>query len=1074
MNRGVLASAIEAQLRSADSPLKARHIASALCKAGMDASTSEINKVLYSGQFGNKFDRHVEKDESVRWTLRNQRHTQPKRSPSPKVEPRLFPETPKAVVRPYSESEVTITETVEASNDFGVGVNLAVPPAQDVTVTLLELQPSSNHPDQVTRTLTLEGQDITITEHPAVAPIPGDPSPSSPPFSDSTPDPSIMRFAEGDRLIDRYEVLRLLGEGGMGQVLLVHDQEVGVERAVKTVNKRTQAQLTALQNEAGLLMNVDNPAFFPRVYQSFENDGVFFFPMDFLEGEDLRKRLNGMTPEEVGGSFVRSTFEQVCQRLQYLHNFPRGQILFRDLKPSNIMLGARGEVRLIDFGIASMAEQRGMHAGTAFFWAPEARDGHYSVQSDIFALGGLLLCLLRASGSAPRPGERVHVIAPGNRGLAKPLLKLARSMRAEKRGDRPATVGDVLDRFRDCFQKRSSEAGEGTYDNCPVCGTIQDREYFLCWECGQPLKALPVNSEGGHPSPDRVADIAHRVQVAYANSVEVTRARATLALRAAALKRLPAYEELTCLPYINVAPYPYQAGAALRVLREFMGRGILADEVGLGKTIEAGLIVKECLVRGEARRVLVVVPPQVREQWREEMQSKFNINDVHIFGRDDGMIDDRRVFARPSVFVITSHQQTWHTGDTMAAHEWDVVIIDEAHRARPHTGKTRGTKLGAFVASLRTRRLLLLSATPAQNDLGELYGIVTLLRPGLFNLDRKTFLRRYGGVRGNREVINAAELRNELESVMVRNRRGAVHKAFPSRQAQTFKVRLSPSHKEAYRRLISVLQQSDQAGLALTTRAQQFCTSFSALAASKVAGEVGRIAEELAQDPHFKLEVFFDKIIPTLDTQKEQKILIFSRFVESQREIHRMLISAGYRAVWAGGTQSQKTNALSDFRSDGGSRFLVTGASLSEGINLQFCRCMVNFDLPWNPQQVEQRIGRIQRLGSKFREVFVINLMAKDTVEELVIEYLEEKLRMFESVFGFVEAVLGRFGENESVEGFVRDALRRGRAGEIDPSSARAGAEKIDKARKEAESDVSSGHFDSLLEGLGSDEDLDL
>lgn len=306
---------------------------------------------------------------------------------------------------------------------------------------------------------------------------------------------------------------------------------------------------------------------------------------------------------------------------------------------------------------------------------------------------------------------------------------------------------------------------------------------------------------------------------------------------------------------------------------------------------------------------------------------------------------------------------------------------------------------------------------------------------------------------------------------MIRNRRADVHKAFPRRRADTKAVRLEEDESEAYREIVGAAQKGGLGGLALTIRAQQFCTSYTDLASSIDRSGLGAATLAVLARPHFKLRFFLEVVCPQLI--EEAKVLIFSHFVQSQREIASALALAGHVVVWATGTPSERLRAVHRFRTDSTVQFLVCGKALSEGHNLQFARCMVNFDLPWNPQQIEQRIGRVQRLGSRFREVLVLNLVARNTVEDTVIEYIEGKLGMFQEVFGFVEAIIGQLHEeDENIESVIREALRRGQEGQVDPAYARRFGERLAAARQRArDEDASAGFFDALFADLGTSDD---
>jgi len=876
----------------------------------------------------------------------------------------------------------------------------------------------------------------------------------------------LKRLPGGVRIAGRYVIEDVIGEGGMGVVYRAKDESLGTRVALKTVGSARGSHADALRNEVGLLVRLSKPDYFPRVYEEVEYHDQLFVPMEWIDSPTLRQVLDDTQVNLLDARMVVRIFDQVCDRLHYLHNFAEGQILFRDLKPDNILIDREDhQVYLIDFGIASIAGTSEVDGGTLGFWAPEGEsESRYSVRSDVYALGKVLLCLIAGTGRVQGLEGLKAVPMAADRHLPEKLLEAVGVLCAVSPTQRPGTIRQAQDLVHAIFEdvaerQRDSESGPRNVD-CPTCGSRQMGRFYLCDACGERLKTVPRSGE----LPDWPQVIRGCISTATARfkgESTISRRRFELIEQAASLQRIPAYENLLCLPHIAVHPYPYQIGAALTVLGRFGGRAILADEVGLGKTIEAGLVLKEYLVRREARRVLILVPPAMRFQWRSELREKFNINAFTLGNADEDNYSSNGVLDREELVLIMSYAKARLNPlfEKLQSQDWDMVIFDEAHHATP-TSKT-----GALVMGLQTKRLLLLTATPAQNRLSELYQLVNLLKPGLLGANTASFEGAYGGKHREWTVRNEDLLRAHLSQVMVRNRRSEVHKAFPTRQASTEKVDLSPLHRKCYQEFVGHLQQAGT-GLVLVTRAQQFCTSFESLAKGDLHPVLEEIVGRCLEEPHFKLAFFLEHLVPEL--ADEPKVLVFSRFVESQREIYEALCDRGISALWATGTPAQRLQKVKQFRVNDDVQYLVSGASLSEGLNLQFCRCMVNFDLPWNPQQIEQRIGRIQRLGSKYREVFVFNLMAQGTIEELVIEYIEKKLNMFEEVFGFVEVILGQLREGESIEGFVRQSLRRGREGGFDPVEARKGAERLQEAHDKAASDASANPYDSLLVGLGS------
>src|SRR5881392_2236763 len=208
----------------------------------------------------------------------------------------------------------------------------------------------------------------------------------------------------------------------------------------------------------------------------------------------------------------------------------------------------------------------------------------------------------------------------------------------------------------------------------------------------------------------------------------------------------------------GVVRYPHQERTCLRVLREMRGRAILADEVGLGKTIEAGLLLKEYAIRGLVRRALILTPASLTGQWREELESKFDLPFAVL--RSLGDWEDR-----PYLIASIDLAKRGPHRSAAQSRPWDLVIVDEAHRL-----KNRLSVNWRFVAGLSQKYMLLLTATPVQNDMEELFNLVSLLKPGALRT-YEGFIDRYVGSRDRRVPANVSELRDRLRDVMIRHRR---------------------------------------------------------------------------------------------------------------------------------------------------------------------------------------------------------------------------------------------------------------------------------------------------------------
>jgi SNF2 family DNA or RNA helicase len=470
----------------------------------------------------------------------------------------------------------------------------------------------------------------------------------------------------------------------------------------------------------------------------------------------------------------------------------------------------------------------------------------------------------------------------------------------------------------------------------------------------------------------------------------------------------------------GVERYPHQEAACLKVLRDFGGRGILADEVGLGKTIEAGIVLKEYILRGAVRTALVLVPASLCEQWRAELWEKFELD--FVVSRGPAGQWGRHPF------VISSLETARHERHRKRVRgaDYDMVVCDEAHRLRNHL--TLGWK---FLNDLNPRYLLLLTATPVQNDLRELYNLVTLVRPGTvgtFSQFRRDFLSGHD----KRTPRNTPRLRRLLKSVMIRTRRNDTTLTFAPRKVETVWVPQNSVERLLYKQVSEFVAQAVHAEHAHPGRPHYFTLMVlqkemgsSWAAAVSTLEKLGSHPDGL--DPK-RVRGFAERAKATANdatkvralmrvvaSLKGEKAIIFTQFRATQDTIVEALEAEGIlTSVFHGemGWQ-QKEDALDHFRQH--QQVLVSTEAGGEGRNLQFARVVINYDLPWNPMRVEQRIGLVHRLGQE-HPVRVVNLVSRGTVESYVLEILDRKIRMFELVVGEMEEILGAWQMQGSFE----------------------------------------------------------
>jgi SNF2 family DNA or RNA helicase len=490
--------------------------------------------------------------------------------------------------------------------------------------------------------------------------------------------------------------------------------------------------------------------------------------------------------------------------------------------------------------------------------------------------------------------------------------------------------------------------------------------------------------------------------------------RSSLADEALAVWVRPGFETFMSLPRLRFEPFGYQLDAAARVLRHMRGRAILADEVGLGKTIEAGLVLGELRLRGLADRVLVLTPAGLVGQWREELERKFALPSV-LAAAGEG--EARAGAGAPPVVVASlAAARRDPLRAAIVEHGWDLVIVDEAHRLKnPRSASAQ------LVRALPARYLLLLTATPVENRLAELFQLVSLVRPGLLGTASE-FRARHGATADGRPARNAAALRLAMRELMIRHRRSELAVMLPKRLAET--VRVTPTAEEALLyRLISdrVREQAREAApsrlLALRSVQRLAGSSLWAAASSLHKLGWGDLAERAAG---LRVTGKARRLLELLEAHhaRGQKVVVFTAFRRTLEQLGDLLDERNLPAVRYHGAlaRAAKDAAIAAFRDS--APILLTTEAAGEGRNLQFCHTMVNFDLPWNPMQIEQRLGRIHRIGQQ-HDVLLTNLVARGTLEERLLEVLQRKLNLFELVVGELDMILGRIADELDFEALV-------------------------------------------------------
>lgn len=549
---------------------------------------------------------------------------------------------------------------------------------------------------------------------------------------------------------------------------------------------------------------------------------------------------------------------------------------------------------------------------------------------------------------------------------------------------------------------------------------------------------------------------------------------------------------------------PHQVDAALFAFSSPLSRGaLLADEVGLGKTIEAGLVISQKWAERK-RRILVITPSNLRKQWHQEMTEKFfvpcSILETKSYNAALKEGDDRPFESKDTV-VICSYQFARNKSEDVERVAWDLVVIDEAHRLR-NVYKTSNVIAKTLRESLKGRHKLLLTATPLQNSLLELFGLVSFIDDKAFG-DLKSFREQFSNLN---QPYATDMLKARLKPFCHRTLRRDVmaYVPFTQRHAILEEFTPSPDEEKLYERVSEYLSRdnlealpSSQRSLTTLVMRKLLASSTFAIAGTLIAlsnrlkaklnlqenlrplvdeldedyegleetaeeweeedpeapiSELERAAiqSEVAELDDFAelatsiehnakgvalLKAFERAFADTAKYGGEPKAVVFTESRRTQDYLQRLLKASAWgaglllfngsnndaqsKAIYAawlkqnegtdrvtGSKTADMRSALVDYFQKKGTIMIATEAA-SEGINLQFCSLIVNYDLPWNPQRIEQRIGRCHRYGQKHDVVVVNFLNQKNAADRRVFELLAQKFQLFEGVFGTSDEVLG-------------------------------------------------------------------
>jgi len=611
--------------------------------------------------------------------------------------------------------------------------------------------------------------------------------------------------------------------------------------------------------------------------------------------------------------------------------------------------------------------------------------------------------------------------------------------------------------------------------------------------------------------------------------------------------------QVKCITNSRLSLMPHQINVAHRLSEEYFPRVILADEVGLGKTIEAGIFIKELMARNLAERILLIVPATLVKQWQFEMQNKFNIEFTVYDGKKikelnkKGNFQTTEILQNPFYYdnlIICSLQFARNRKyiKFLSQISWDIVVFDEAHHLRRYlinatTGNYRETLNFELARNLSdsTESLLLLTATPLQLHAFELYSLIELIQLEAFdnfsdfehfrknmpfinllisnvnqidklnNFEVKNTIRllkdlRYLGQKKEEDhilqqlnndtfksyLLNRIEKDHTLSKFLIRNRKKNVFsdEFINKRIVKTIIVNPTKQELEIYNEIrlylakiynSSINKENIGIGFIITTLQKLLTSSKYAILRSlerrleqinrfksltvdleslkeedpeyyeieleeeyidteinlTFNGETSEKPQERAldlinqekilKDFYEKLKLIpydskCDKLVELLkkiyNQNSSEKILIFTQFVDTlfflRELIKKQEEQFDVELFYGGIDKTEKDKAVERFRTSKKFSILISTEIGGEGRNFQFCRILINYDLPWNPMKLEQRIGRLDRIGQKSKEIYIYNFFLEGTIETDIVFALDKRIHLFEESIGQLEPILGR------------------------------------------------------------------
>ena len=632
--------------------------------------------------------------------------------------------------------------------------------------------------------------------------------------------------------------------------------------------------------------------------------------------------------------------------------------------------------------------------------------------------------------------------------------------------------------------------------------------------------------------------------------------------------------QIKCITNSRLTLMPHQINVAHRLSEDYFPRVILADEVGLGKTIEAGIYIKEMMARNLADRILIIVPATLVKQWSWELSNKFNIDFTIYDGKKTkdllkkGNHRKSKLLQNPFYYdnlIICSLQFARNPkyAELLAQISWDIAIFDEAHHLRRYvtnlsTGKYRETLnyvLGRKISE-NCESLLLLTATPLQLHSFDLYSLIELIQGEAFanfsdfehfrknmpfislltnNINQIERLNSFEAkntiklLRDLKYIDDRQEdsktrilLKNEtfktnllekiekdhtLSKFLIRNRKKNVfsNDFLNERVVRTIMVHPTTQELEIYNEIrlylakiynSSISKANAGIGFIVSTLQKLLTSSKHAFLRSierrleqikRSKGLVSQIDDLIEEEPEYFESEFEDEYIdsevvnsfgktrkknkntPTLDLinqekilkdfydrlnlipydskfekllelmkhihaqNNEEKVLIFTQFVDTLFYMKELLEKQGYQVetFFGGKNKEEKDRAVELFKNNEKFIVMISTEIGGEGRNFQFCRILINFDLPWNPMKLEQRIGRLDRIGQQSKEIYIYNFFLEDTIETDIIFVLDKRIHLFKESIGQLEPIIGNIEKDLKNLIFTNETEKRKKLNEF-------------------------------------------